>query len=293
MQNKRPERREVLAAMATAGAALALPGPFGGLLALPGKKRFRITACDWSIGRIGKITSLELAAKIGLDGVQVSFDRPGKYEDLRNPEMRRKYRDAAKKQGVEIASLAMGVLNNVPYSSSPEAERWVEECVDVLPKMGLKVVLLAFFARGDIKGKPELQKEVIRRLKKVAPRAEKAGVILGLETWLSAEEHLRILDGVGSPAVKVYYDVANSEKRGYDIYKEIRRLGRDRICEIHMKENGSLLGQGRIDFRKVREAIDDAGYRGWLVIESATVKGKSLFECYVHNRKYLRKLFPG
>jgi L-ribulose-5-phosphate 3-epimerase len=152
-------------------------------------------------------------------------------------------------------------------------------------------VLLAFFGRGDIKGRPERQQEVIRRLKKVAPKAEEAGVVLGLETWLSADEHQRVLDAVGSPAVQVYYDTANMEKQGYDIYKEVRQLGRERICEFHCKENGFLLGEGHVDFRGVKNAIDDIGYSGWLVIESAVGNGKSVQDSYVHNQKYLRSVF--
>jgi len=186
----------------------------------------------------------------------------------------------------------MGVLNHVPYSSSPEVEQWVEQCIETMQKMQQKIVLLAFFGHGDIKDKPELIQEVIRRLKKVAPQAERAGVVLGLETWLNADEHLRILDAVGSPAVQVYYDTANMHKQGYDIYQEIRQLGRDRICQFHCKENDSLLGKGPIDFHQVKEAIDAIGYRGWLVIESAIGKKMSMRDSYVHNQKYLRSIFP-
>lgn len=263
------------------------------LLALGGdqQRRFKIGACDWSIGRGGQLSALELAKQIGLDGVQVSFGKPGGEYDLRSEDVRRQYEQAAVEHGVEIASLAMGVLNSVPYSSDKEAERWVEECVEVMPKLRQKIVLLAFFSEGDIKGKPELQAEVIRRLKRVAPQAEKAGVVLGLETWLSSDEHLRILDAVGSPAVQVYYDTANMEKQGYDIYKEIRQLGRERICEFHCKENGFLLGEGRVDFRRVKEAMDDIGYSGWLVIESAVGNGQSVQDSYVYNQKFLRSVF--
>ncbi len=253
--------------------------------------RFKIGACDWSIGHGGQLSALELAKELGLDGVQVSFGKPGGEYDLRKEAVRQQYQQGAKEHGVEIASLAMGVLNGVPYSFEQDAERWVEECIEVMPKLQQKIVLLAFFHRGDIKGKPELQKEVIRRLKKVAPKAERAGIVLGLETSLNADEHLRILDAVGSPAVQVYYDTANMEKQGYDIYKEIRQLGRKRICEFHCKENGSLLGKGRIDFRRVRDAIDDIGYRGWLVIESAIGKGKGVQDSYIHNQKFLRSIF--
>ena len=133
----------------------------------------------------------------------------------------------------------------------------------------------------------------MRRLKEVAPKAEKAGVTLGIESWLSAEDHSRIIDRVGSPAVKVYYDVANSTERGYDIDKEIRWLGKQaQICEFHMKENGKLLGQGRIDFRKVRAALDDIGYRGPMQIEAAVPTGANLIESYIANRKFLQDIFP-
>ncbi len=282
-------RREALGTAAAAGLALS---PTLRALAADSPRPFKIGACDWSIGRGGQLSALELAKDIGLDGVQVSFSKPGGQFDLRKAEVRSQYEQAAKKHGVEIASLAMGVLNSIPYSSDPNAERWVEECVETMPKIGQKIVLLAFFGRGDIKGKPKLQKEVIRRLKSVAPKAERAGVVIGLETWLSADEHLRILDAVGSSAVQVYYDTANMEKQGYDIYKEIRQLGRKRICEFHCKENGFLLGEGRVDFKKVRNAMDDIGYNGWLVIESAVGKGKSVRDSYMHNQKYLRSIFP-
>lgn len=253
--------------------------------------RFKIGACDWSLGRGGQLSALELAQQIGLDGVQVSFGKPGGEYDLRDADIRRQYEQAAAEHHVEIASLAMGVLNSVPYASDKDAERWVEECVEVMPKLQQKIVLLAFFGEGDIKDRPELQAEVIRRLKLVAPQAEKAGVVLGLETWLNADDHLRILDAVGSPAVQVYYDTANMEQQGYDIYQEIRQLGRERICQFHCKENGFLLGEGRVDFRRVKEAIDDIGYSGWLVIESAVGNGLSVQDSYVHNQKFLRSVF--
>jgi sugar phosphate isomerase/epimerase len=284
-------RRQMMAA-AGALAGLGLSPALRSLLAGQTRPLFKIGACDWSIGNRQKLAALEEAKRIGLDGVEVSFSEPGLEYDLRDDEVRKQYLETSKNLGVEIASLAMGVLNRVPYSSDPNAEKWVEQCIDVMEKMGQKTVLLAFFSRGNLKGKPKLQAEVIRRLKKVAPKAEKAGVVLGVESTLDADEHLRILDGVGSPAVQVYYDVANMHYAGYDIYREIRRLGRERICQIHAKERGCLLGQGPIDFTRVKEALDEIGYHDWLIIEGATVKGRTTFDCYVDNQKYLRKIFP-
>jgi sugar phosphate isomerase/epimerase len=117
-------------------------------------------------------------------------------------------------------------------------------------------------------------------------------VILGIESWLSAEDHMRIVDRVGSRAVQVYYDVANSAERGYDIFKEMRWLGKQgQICEFHMKENGNLLGKGKVDFKKVREAIEDIGYRGPMQIEGAVPPGGDLEQSYIANRKFLEEVF--
>ena len=282
-------RRQALQAGACAALACS---PALRLLAQDEQRPFKIGACDWSLGRGQDVSALEVAKQVGIDGVQVSFGKVGAKYDLRKPEAQRAYSEACKKLQVQVASLAIGELNNRPYASDPEAEQWVVDCVKVMQQMKQKVVLLAFFSAGDIRDKPEAQQEVIRRLKKVAPQAEKAGVILGIESWLNADQHLRILDAIGSPAVQVYYDVANMEGQGYDIYKEIRQLGRDRICEIHAKENGFLLGHGKVDFAKVKQVLEDIQWRGWLVIEGATVPDKSLEECYRLNQEYLRSVFP-
>ncbi len=274
------------------GLAAASILPLGHLLSAEARPRFKIGACDWSIGKMADPAALQVAKQIGLDGVQVSLGTLANDMHLRRPEIQQRYKDAAKKSGVDVLSLAIGEMNNIPYKSDARTIPWVSDCIDVCQAMGCRVILLAFFYKGDLRDDKAGTDETVRRLKEVAPRAGKAGVILGIESWLSAEDNMRIIDRVGSTAVKVYYDVANSTERGYDIGKEIRWLGKQgQICEFHMKENGSLLGKGRIDFTKVRAALDDIGYRGNMHIEGAVPPGGKLIESYIANLKFLRELF--
>ncbi len=289
MTTLRMSRRTVL--QWGAGATLSL-SPALKVLAADPQRKFKIGACDWSMGGRYDPQMLDKAKQIGLDGVQISFGPAGIENDLRKPDVRQVYLDKCRALNVEIASFGLGELNSKPYASDPDAERWVVESIDVMAKMKQRIALLAFFSKGDIRDKPEAQREVIRRLKRVAPEAERAGVVLGIESWLDADDHIRIVDAVDSPAVQVYYDVANSTLRGYDIYNEIRQLGRDRICQIHVKENDCLLGKGKIDFHKVKAALDDIQWNGWLVIERSMEQGKSLEECYRLNQQYLRSIFP-
>jgi len=251
---------------------------------------FKLAVCDWTIGKTADPGSLEAAKRIGLDGVQVDFGRGEDTLPLFDADLQRRFLDEVLRQDMEIASMAMGVLNNIPYKSDPRAERWVADGIDVCKALGVNVVLLAFFGNGDLRDDEEGKDVVVERLKRVAAKAEKAGVFLAIESWLSAEEHLEIIDRVGSPAVKVYYDVANSNMAGYDIYKEIRLLGKN-ICEFHAKDYDDLYGKGSIDFERVREAMDDIGYRGWLVIEG-TKMPLGVEESCRYDAEYLRGIFP-
>ncbi len=279
-----------MAGAARAAAALTLASscaPFGQRKTAGG---FKIGVCDWTIGKTTNPASLEAAKQIGLDGVQVDFGRAEDNLPLFDADLQKRFLDEAQKQQMEIASLAMGVLNSIPYKSDPRADRWVREGIDVAHAMGVKVILLAFFGNGDLKDDAQGVDVAVNRLRRVAAQAEQAGVTLGIESWLSAEQHIDIVKRVESPAVRVYYDVANSHKAGYDIYQEIRTLGK-LICEFHAKDYDDLYGKGSIDFKRVRAAMDDIGYRGWLVMEG-TKMPLGVEESCRYDAEYLRTIFP-
>jgi len=258
--------------------------------ALDETNSFRIGACDWSINQMASVEAMEVGKRIGLDGVQISLGTLKDDMHLRNKKIQMAYKDACKDLDIAIGGIAIGEMNNVPYKSDPRARQWVIDSIDVAVAMDVKVVLLAFFSNGDLKNDAKGTQETIKRLKEVAPKAEDQGVILGIESWLSAEEHMEIINAVDSPNVKVYYDVANSNTMGYTIYDEIRSLGKENICEFHAKENGFLLGQGRIDFAEVHKAMVDIGYEGWIQIEGAVPESSDMLESYLHNTTYLRSV---
>jgi sugar phosphate isomerase/epimerase len=200
------------------------------------------------------------------------------------------YREAAKRTGLEIASLAIGEMTNVPLKRDPRAAQWLADSIDVCKALGMTVTMPGCFGAGylDMSRTSEID-HLVGVLKDVAPKAEKQGVVIGVENYLSAADNMRIIDRVGSPAIKVYYDVGNSTDKGRDILKEIRTLGK-LICELHAKDGRYMLGQGRIDFRQVRKALDDVDYSGWIQLEAAAPHG--LIADYTANRKYLKAIFP-
>jgi sugar phosphate isomerase/epimerase len=255
---------------------------------------FRIFACDWTLGKRCDPGSFELAARIGLDGVQVDFGSPaatGGRPPLLDEARQDTILAASAQHGVAVASLAFGVLNNIPYKNVAETEQWVLDGVKTLRRMKARVALLAFFSKGDLVDDAAGVAETIRRLRVLAPRAEEAGVVFGVESWLKVPELERILEAVKSPAIQVYYDVANMHKVGEDIFAAIRRLGRERICEVHLKDYDDLYGKGSIDFPAVRAALDAAGYRGWVGIEGNKLP-LGIEASIRYDLDYLRPIFP-
>jgi L-ribulose-5-phosphate 3-epimerase len=258
---------------------------------LPFKPKLQLGACDWSVGKALNPEAFDRAKQIGLQGIQVSYNTSKDRAGLSVPATLTSIKEASESTGIQISSLAIGELNRVPYKSEPLTEEWVWNSVDAAKKLKVKVILLAFFSEGDLRNDEKGKKAVIERLKKAAPHAEKQGVVLGIESYLSGREHLDIIQAVGSPAVKVYYDFRNAVDAGHDIFKEIPMLGKEMICEIHMKENGQRLGQGTLDWPKIAAALNEINYSGWMQIEGATPPAAELIACYQHNRKYLESLF--
>jgi L-ribulose-5-phosphate 3-epimerase len=275
----------VVGAALAAGSGIAASGGAYGMEAEKTKVEFRIGAMDGTIGQGGP-EALAVAKEIGLEGLQIDAGGAGEKLNTSSPEVQARYKEAMEKTGLAVASICMGLLNGSPLISEPRAPGWVSDTIKTAANLNAKVILLAFFGRGTLQTQDEKDKaaEIVRQL---APQAKDAGVTLGIENTLSAEDNARILDKIKSPAVKVYYDVANSTFNGYDVPKEIRFLG-DLICELHFKD-GTLLGQGKVDFSAIRDAVRDIGYKGWIILEGANPLGGRISGAY--NAGFVRGLF--
>jgi sugar phosphate isomerase/epimerase len=231
--------------------------------------RFRIGAPDWNLRLTAKPESVALAKRIGFDGVQISI---GRKMELNDKALQQAFLAESKREGFPISSLCLDILHVNGLKSDPLGQRWVAESIPIAKAMGTRVILLPFFGKWALKTQAEME-YVGDALRELAPAAERAGVILGLEDTISARDNVRIMERSKSAAVLTYYDVGNSTQNGFDILEEIRWLGRARICEVHLKDNPHYLGQGRINFPAVVDALSDIGYDQWAQLECDAPSG--------------------
>jgi L-ribulose-5-phosphate 3-epimerase len=268
--------------VSTALATLSFPG-----LVPATRVRFKVGVTDWNLNLAGKIESIPLAKRLGFDGVQMSLVKAEDKLALSDPALQKVFLETSQREGLQIASMCPEMLRQNYLKSDPMGQRWVADSIPIANAMRVRVLLLPFFGNGALETEAEMDK-VGDVLKELAPAAEKAGVVLGLENTLSARDNVRIMDRTKSPAVLTYYDVGNSSSFGYDVVKEIRWLGRTRICEVHFKDNPHYLGEGKIDFKAVIDALTDVGFDGWAQLE--TESPMSVEADMRRNLKFIRSL---
>jgi hexulose-6-phosphate isomerase len=132
---------------------------------------------------------------------------------------------------------------------------------------------------GRVKGEKETHKQVwnrsIEQIRKLIPLAEELQVHILIETvWngfcYKPEEFRDYIDAIDSPWVKAYYDIGNMQKFAPS-HEWIRILGK-RTLKLDVKDWGSKngfcpLGQGDVDWKKVRNELEKIEFTGWATRE--------------------------
>jgi len=209
---------------------------------------------------------LKLVKDVGFEGVET----PTQLLDKKMPEPGVLAR-ASEKAGVPVH----GVVN----SSHHDLTGAIDEAVIYGATSVLHVV------RPDPKGSfIENYKRTQATIRRAIQHAEKKRIHILIENvWntflIEPLTMARYIDELDSPYVKAYFDVGNVVRWGFPQHW-IEVLG-ERIVKIHVKEYNLKvamsegmskgfdfpLGQGSIDWDRVRKELKKIGYRGWATAE--------------------------
>jgi len=291
-------RRDFMKQTAVASAAVPLLGRGqtpGASSAPRGPLPIRIGMTDWDLGKRGDVTKVALARQIGLDGIQVSliFPTDDATPHLRDPKVQAQYKQAALENGIQICSLAIGSpgKSRLPLHTNPAAGILLVEAIEVARNIGTNNILLPILGESHIDMKNAREVDTfVAMMKEVARYAERAGVVVALEDWISAEDNIRLLDAIGSEYVGVYYDARNIKSRLHDPYGEPTRLGK-RIHQVHIKNGSKLMREPElIDWPRLAREYQEIGYRGWYVLETESPSNDVITDTRA-NVEYVRATF--
>lgn len=262
--------------------------------------RYKIAVCDWMILKRQKIGSFKLVHELNGDGVELDMGSLGKRETfdnkLRDPHFQQLFREMAREFQLEVPSIAMSGFYGQSFLERANYEELVRECLNAMKVMDAKV---AFLPLGGIKagweGEPALRAEVVKRLKKVGDMAAAEGLVIGIETQLDAKGDVKLLKEIDSFGIKIYFKFQNALENGRDLCKELKILGKKRICQIHCTDTDgvTLRFNERLDMNKVKKTLDKMGWSGWLVVERSRDKDDvhNVRKNYGTNIEYLKEVF--
>ena len=214
----------------------------------------------------------ERLKSLGFDGVESG-----------NPAEADAYFEASEKTGVMFHGLVCGWHWGTRLSSPDEATRakglaMLERDLKSVHRLGGSSVLLV---PGKVSGPDETHDDVWHRslaeVKKILPLASRLGVRILIETvwngFCETPEKLRdYLDAFASPWVGAYFDIGNMQKFA-PAEEWIRTLGH-RTVKLDIKDWGKKngfcrLGEGDVDWDKVRTALQETGFSGWATREGS------------------------
>ena len=262
--------------------------------------RYKVAACDWMMLKRQKLGEFKLSHEIGADGVEMDMGCLGKRDTFDNKLHQVYFQELFKKMAaeyqIEVPSIAMSGFYGQSFLKHRNYRVLIDDCIKTMQVMGAKIAYLPLGGCGnDWKTDDEQRRRLVSRLHVAGEMAHSEGLVIGIRTGLSAKEDIKLLEQINSEGIQIYFSVQEALDNKRDLYKELKTLGRKRICQIHISEtDGVTLPHSKnIDMHRVKEQLDKMGWSGWLVVERSLDAGdvRNVKKNFGMNIRYLKEVF--
>ena len=262
---------------------------------------YNVGICDWMVLKRQTLGAFDLAKQLGSDGIEMDMGSLGKNEmfqnKLRNDTEAKNFLETSEKTGIKVGAVAMSGFYAQNLGTRDNYIELVEDCFDTMDKVG--GVNVAFLPLGGCGNDWSVNKEkrsiIVKRLHEIGERAKSRNKIVGLDTPLNAYENLILLKEINSAGIKIFYKFQTIIENGWDIIKDLKKLGANNICAIHASntDNVWLKDDPEINMPLIKKTLDQMGWSGWLFVErSRSTKMVSNTRMnYGANVRYLKEIF--
>ena len=237
--------------------------------------RLRIGLCLESL-RLPVRQALRKAASLGVEGVQFNAVGELSPENL-SVTGRREFLHLIRSLGMSLTGIGFPTRHGFNTAEGLEARiAGVKRVLSLSYEVRVPIVV------GAIGRIPEDVEHPVRRvlveaMTEVGQHADRVGAVFAVETGPEPGASLRrFIDSLGVTGIRVNLDPASLLIKGYDPVQAVRDL-RELIVHSHardaVRETGGELGHeatpgdGNLDWNEYLGALEEVGYRGWLVIE--------------------------
>lgn len=169
--------------------------------------------------------------------------------------------------------------------------QYIIDCVKIAERMGSPVFGgPVYSAVGKTRIVPEEQKKqerawCVENLVEAGRIAGEHGVIIGLEPLNrfetdminTVDQAIALVREVGSAHIRILLDTFHANIEEKNIPDAVRRIGKDLLCHIQGNESDrGTPGTGHLDWQGIKNALDEIGYEGAIVLETFGAPSKEL-----------------
>ena len=279
----------------------ALAFGFSCLDTIMAQERYQVGVCDWMVLKRQKLGEFQLAKELACDGVEMDMGGLGKREmfdnKMRDAKTAAFFKHTADSLGIRIGAIAMSGFYGQDLTLRDNYLALMEDCFETMKRMGdVKVAFLPLGGCGnDWTTDKTKRKEIVKRLRAIGESAKTHGVVVGIDTPLDATGNLKLLKEIKSDGIAIFYKWQTIIENGWDIVKDMKKLGTKNICAIHASNTDSLClrNDPAINLPLIKKTLDEMGWKGWLFVErSRDVKMVHNVKMnYGNNVMYLKETF--
>ena len=268
---------------------------------LTAQERYQVGVCDWMVLKRQKLGEFELAKQLGCDGLEMDMGSLGQRDTFENklriPKEAALFRHTADSLGIKVGAVAMSGFYAQDLSKKDTYLSLVEDCFDTMDKMGgATVAFLPLGGSGNDWYKDKAKRAIIvKRLHDIGEAAKARGKVVGLDTPFDAKDNLKLLKEIGSDGIRIFYKWQTIIENGWDICKDIKKLGARNICAMHASNSDKvwLSNDSSINVPAIKQLLDQMGWSGWLFVERSrnTSMVHNVKMNYGNNVRYLKEIF--
>ena len=261
--------------------------------------RYQVGVCDWMVLKRQKLGEFKLAHEVGCDGLEMDMgglgNRPMFDNKMRDPEMVKTFRHHADSFNIKVGAVAMSGFYGQSFAKKETWKELIADCLNTMELMDAQVAFLPLGGCGNNwTDSLPLRREVVARLHEAGEMAKARGMVIGIDTPLNAADNIDLLREIQSDGIRIFYKFQTAIEHKRNIAKELKKLGRERICAIHASNtDGVLLRNDKaINMKKIKTTLDKMNWSGWLFVErSRDIKDvRNVKRNYGENVKYLKEI---
>jgi len=197
---------------------------------------------DWRLPCRG-VAAVELAARLGADGLQLDLGGPGRGLWLDAPGTLAAVRRVAEREGLALLAVAGNHLNDIGLHAPPKTvAAWrvasiLRRLLDAATALDAPLAFVPTFGRSAIDS-PMALRRTTDVLRSAAAVADALGLSLACESALDADASRALVDGAGPAGLRLLLDTQNPCDAGLDPVALANALARHLVDQVHLKHDG-------------------------------------------------------